>query len=146
MIVSFKIFESSLMATMGRALDFNFDVKIPDSFYISSLDKRIRVSWYDSQDHDIIKKMKRWHKAHSVSDYLKLIQKAFSDILPMDEKDKVVEEDKCVLHLMDRNLYVLFNIKGSRWNPKIHIITILNNEPEEDYDIIFEVDDSFYLI
>lgn len=153
MIVSFKIFESSVMATMGKSFDFDSDVKLPDSFYISSLDKRIKVSWndrpktIDDEGHDFVGRLKRYKIADNVSDYLKLFQKSFSDILPIEVDEKIEETDKCCIHLIDRDVYILFNIKGSKWYPKIFIRTILPNEPK-DYDEywVFEVDDSFYLV
>jgi len=147
MITKFKIFESSLAFNMGLTSTFDYNFKFPEQIYISSYDKRIRVNWNHHIDgHNMIERMKRYHKADNVPDYITLIIKSISEVIP--EIDK--KEEKYCIRLMGRNLYILFYVfKGILWDlsrPAIRIITILPNKPEEDYYCMFEVDDTYYLI
>lgn len=144
MIIDFNLFESSLASTLGKAFSFEYDTTLPTYFYISSLDKRIKVKWHHHPvNHNIIERMKRYQRAESVSDYLRLIQKSFSDIFPLEEEIK--KDQKYCIYLMDRKFYILFKLDGTIWYPSIEIITILPHEPVECY-VIFEVDDTYYLI
>lgn len=146
MITNFKLYEYSLASHIGKAYTFDPNMKLPWIFNLSCYGgKKIRVNWNDNKDHDIIQRMKKYQRAESVSDYIKLFEKAFSEVIPeIEEKNKLYS-----IYFMERNFYILFEMRsGILWDlskPAIKIITILPYEPY-NADTVFEVDDTYYLV
>lgn len=153
MITNFKIFEYSIADHLGvPRTQFKDDDYLPPGIFLNSVDKKVRVKWNVTIKHDMVERMVRYRKVGSVKDYLRLITKAFDEVIPyIYEKDKTY----CI-HLTDRKLYIFFkynDVKGGKGKydqsrdveAPIYIISIYPNPPEY-YDFMYDVDDSFYLI